>query len=64
MRLLDALYEGLLDALHGGTECVCNRCLRATDTVRGNAGDFSVCSRCRASITSRTGKAIRRLAPR
>ena len=41
------------------TQCVCLPCLRADDVRMGQAGDFSVCVRCRASITSKTGACIR-----
>jgi hypothetical protein len=59
VNILNLLREGLLNAIHG-IALVCPDCLRATDNVRGPAGDFSLCERCGASITSVTGKTIRR----
>lgn len=38
---------------------LCKRCVRLTDRVVGKAGDFSLCNRCHASITSKTGVAVR-----
>jgi hypothetical protein len=39
--------------------CVCFSCVRPTDEVVATAGDFSLCDRCRASITSESGLAVR-----
>jgi hypothetical protein len=39
---------------------VCKPCLRDDDEVVGEAGDLSLCDRCMASITSKTGLAVRR----
>jgi hypothetical protein len=40
---------------------VCSGCYnRTTDEPVGPAGDFSVCDRCKASITMKTGLAVRR----
>lgn len=38
---------------------VCEACLKPEDRIVGESGDFSICDRCHASITSRTGVAIR-----
>jgi hypothetical protein len=58
-RLTELIREGLRNAV-AGTDLVCFGCLRPDDTVTGDAGDFSCCHRCQASITSKTGKTIRR----
>jgi hypothetical protein len=39
--------------------CVCAACVLPTDEIVATAGDFSLCDRCRASITSATGVAVR-----
>jgi hypothetical protein len=57
------LLDGLLNALCG-IECVCTTCVRPGDVVVGPSGDFSVCGRCRESITSKTGKTIRKVVRR
>lgn len=47
-------------ALHGTMPiCVCKTCVRETDEVVGESGDFSLCDRCHASITSKDGAAVR-----
>jgi hypothetical protein len=44
--------------------CVCMTCVLPTDEVIATAGDFSLCDRCRASITSKTGLAVRLRQPK
>jgi hypothetical protein len=45
--------------LRGGRPvCVCSACQRDDDDVIGKAGDFSLCERCKASITSKTGVTV------
>ena len=44
--------------------CVCMSCVLPTDEVIATAGDYSLCDRCRASITSKTGLAVRLRQPR
>jgi len=39
--------------------CVCRSCVHASDKMLGPAGDFSICERCQASITSKTGCTVR-----
>ena len=39
--------------------CVCIGCVLPGDEVMQTAGDYSLCDRCRASITSKTGVAVR-----
>jgi len=61
MSLLETLLRSLVDLVT--PELVCDQCRRPHDEVVGRAGDFSLCSRCHASITSKTGVAVRRRRP-
>jgi NAD-dependent SIR2 family protein deacetylase len=55
-----SLVRGFLHALHGRMPVmVCNGCVRPTDEALSASGDFSLCDRCGASITSKTGVAVR-----
>jgi len=38
---------------------VCLRCVRDSDERVGQAGDYSLCARCRCNITSVTGFQVR-----
>ncbi len=55
MRLISAL----LHALAGRAPlCVCRACVRPKDELAGPAGDYALCHRCGASITSRDGVSV------
>jgi hypothetical protein len=41
------------------TSCVCIGCVLPMDKIVGDAGDYSLCSRCWKSVTSKTGVQVK-----
>jgi hypothetical protein len=56
------MMRSLLNALHARMPLlVCrDKCERSDDERVGESGDFAICDRCGASITSKTGIAVRK----
>lgn len=58
---LGSFVRSILHAIHPGMPIlVCKTCVREDDEIIGEAGDFSVCDRCTASVTSKTGVGVRK----
>lgn len=59
MSFLGATQELFASLLRGFPIVLCKPCLHPSDEEVGVAGDFGVCDRCQASVTSKTGITVR-----